>query len=75
VLWKIVKILVVDNDEVDRMAVTGTKAAGVQMELSEADDCAKAIAAMQQQWLCLPRLSSTRWRRTELSSAGALFRD
>jgi len=40
-----VKILVVDNDEVDRMAVRqALKAAGVQMELSEADDCAKAIA-------------------------------
>lgn len=47
---EIVKILVVDDDEVDRMAVRrALKAAGVQMELSEADDCAEAIAALQQQ--------------------------
>jgi PAS domain S-box-containing protein len=47
---EIVKILVVDDDEVDRMAVRhALKAAGVQMELSEADDCAKAIVALQQQ--------------------------
>jgi len=36
---EIVKILVVDNDEVDRMVTRQVKAAGVQME--EADDCAK----------------------------------
>jgi len=45
-----VKILVVDDDEVDRMAVRrALKAAGVQMELSETDGCAGAIAALQQQ--------------------------
>ena len=47
---ELVKILVVDDDEVDRMAVRrALKAAGVQMELSEAEDCAEAIAALQQQ--------------------------
>lgn len=45
-----VKILVVDDDEVDRMAVRrALKAAGVQMELSETEGCAGAIAALQQQ--------------------------
>lgn len=45
-----VKILVVDDDEVDRMAVRrALKAAGVQMELSEVSDCAGAIATLQQQ--------------------------
>ncbi|WP_250122583.1 PAS domain S-box protein [Chroococcidiopsis sp. CCMEE 29] len=45
-----VKILVVDDDEVDRMAVRrALKAAGVQMELSETDGCAGAITALQQQ--------------------------
>ncbi len=45
-----VKILVVDDDEVDRMAVRrALKAAGLQMELSETDGCAGAIAALQQQ--------------------------
>jgi PAS domain S-box-containing protein len=47
---EIVKILVVDDDEVDRMAVRrALKAAGVQMELLEVGDCAGAIAALQQQ--------------------------
>lgn len=47
---EIVKILVVGDDEVDRMAVRrALKAAGVQMELSEADGCAEAIAALQKQ--------------------------
>ena len=45
-----VKILVVDDDEVDRMAVRrALKAAGVQMELLEVGDCAGAIATLQQQ--------------------------
>ena len=45
-----VKILVVDDDEVDRMAVKRTLiAAGVKMELSEANGCAEAIATLQQQ--------------------------
>ncbi len=45
-----VKILVVDDDKVDRMAVRrALKAAGVQMEFSEASDCAGAIALLQQQ--------------------------
>jgi len=45
-----VKILVVDDDEVDRMAVCrALKAAGVQMELSQAYDCNQAIALLQQQ--------------------------
>ncbi|MBW4638770.1 MAG: PAS domain S-box protein [Gloeocapsa sp. UFS-A4-WI-NPMV-4B04] len=47
---EIVKILVVDDDEVDRMAVRrALKAAGVQMELLEVGDCAGAIATLQQQ--------------------------
>ncbi len=45
-----VKILVVDDDEVDRMAVRrALKVAGVQMELLEVGDCAGAIATLQQQ--------------------------
>ena len=45
-----VKILVVDDDEVDRMAVQrALKVAGVQMELSEAENCATAIAVLQHQ--------------------------
>jgi len=45
-----VKILVVDDDEIDRMAVRrALKAAGVQMDLLEVGDCAGAIAALQQQ--------------------------
>ncbi|RUT11998.1 hypothetical protein DSM107010_28060 [Chroococcidiopsis cubana SAG 39.79] len=45
-----VKILVVDDDEVDRMAVRRTLVtAGVKMDLSEANGCAEAIAQLQQQ--------------------------
>lgn len=45
-----VKILVVDDDEVDCMAVRrALKAAGVQMELLEVGDCAGAITTLQQQ--------------------------
>ncbi|MUL37418.1 PAS domain S-box protein [Gloeocapsopsis dulcis] len=45
-----VKILIVDDDEVDRMAVRrALKAAGVQTELSEVSDCAGAIATLQTQ--------------------------
>ncbi|MBD2740194.1 ATP-binding protein [Coleofasciculus sp. FACHB-1120] len=41
------KILVVDDDEVDRMAVRRSlKTAGVQMELVEASDCQGAIATL-----------------------------
>lgn len=44
-----VKILVVDDDEVDRMAVRrALKSAGVAMELTEVSDCANAIASLQQ---------------------------
>ena len=47
---EIVKILVVDDDKVDRMAVRRAfMAAGVQMEMSEVDSLATAIAALQQQ--------------------------
>jgi len=43
---EMVKILVVDDDEVDRMAVRrALKAAGMQMELSEADDCTETSPA------------------------------
>jgi len=46
-----VKILVVDDDEVDRMAVRrALRAAGVQTELSEVSDCEKAIATLQTQF-------------------------
>ena len=45
-----VKILVVDDDEVDRMAVRrALVTAGVKIDLSEANDCAEAIATLQQQ--------------------------
>ncbi|OWY65111.1 histidine kinase [cyanobacterium TDX16] len=45
-----VKILVVDDDEVDRMAVRrALVTAGVKMDLSEANGCAEAIAQLQQQ--------------------------
>ncbi len=45
-----VKILVVDDDEVDRMAVKRSlKNAGVAMEWSEATGCASAISILQQQ--------------------------
>lgn len=47
---EIVKILVVDDDEVDRMAVQrALKAAGFHLELLEVGDCAGAIAVLQQQ--------------------------
>ncbi|MBW4577870.1 MAG: PAS domain-containing protein [Aphanothece sp. CMT-3BRIN-NPC111] len=46
----ILKILVVEDDEVDRMAVRrALKSAGVQMQLSEVEDCARAIAALGEQ--------------------------
>lgn len=46
---EILKILVVDDDEVDRMAVRRSlKTAGVQMALTEACDCKSAIAMLQQ---------------------------
>jgi signal transduction histidine kinase len=42
------RILIVDDDEVDRMAVRrALRAAGVQTELSEANNCATAIAILQ----------------------------
>ncbi|MBV8885657.1 MAG: PAS domain S-box protein, partial [Chroococcidiopsidaceae cyanobacterium CP_BM_RX_35] len=45
-----VKILLVDDDEVDRMAVRrALKAPGVQMEILEVSDCKGALAALQQQ--------------------------
>ena len=44
------KILVVEDDEVDRMAVLRALArSGVDMELSEVGSCASAIAALKQQ--------------------------
>ncbi len=44
-----VKILVVDDDEVDRMAVRrALKSAGVKMEFLEVDSCAGAIAVLQE---------------------------
>ncbi|MBW4682534.1 MAG: GAF domain-containing protein [Microcoleus vaginatus WJT46-NPBG5] len=44
------EILVVDDDEVDRMAVCrALKAAGLAVEVSEAADCAGAIAALKLQ--------------------------
>ena len=47
---EIVKILVVDDDEVDRMAVhRALKAAGIAMESSESNSCAAAIVTLQQQ--------------------------
>lgn len=46
---EILKILVVDDDEVDRIAVRrALKAAGVRMQLLEAGDCATALATIQQ---------------------------
>ncbi len=43
------KILVVDDDEVDRMVVRRSlKAAGEAIELSEAESCATALAALRQ---------------------------
>ncbi len=45
-----VKILVVDDDEVDRMAVKRSlKSAGIVMEWTEATECESAIALLQQQ--------------------------
>jgi len=45
-----VKILVVDDDEIDRMAVRrALKTADVKMQLSEVGDCAGAIALLKQQ--------------------------
>ena len=47
---EIVKILLVDNDEVDRIAVCrALKTAGAEIESLEADSCAMAIATLQQQ--------------------------
>lgn len=47
---ELLKILVVDDDEVDRMAVRrALKAAEVQMELSEASSCAAAIDLLHQE--------------------------
>ncbi|KJH72545.1 PAS domain S-box protein [Aliterella atlantica] len=45
-----VKILVVDDDEVDRMLVKRSlKAAGVKTQLEEATNCTEALAIVQQQ--------------------------
>ncbi len=45
---EILKILVVDDDDVDRMAVRrALKTAGVEMALSEAVDCSSAIAELK----------------------------
>ncbi|MBW4496173.1 MAG: response regulator [Oscillatoria princeps RMCB-10] len=47
---EILKILVVDDDEVDRLAVRrALKAAGVRTELHEAKDCAEAMATLKDQ--------------------------
>lgn len=47
---EILKILVVDDDEVDRMAVRrALRAAGVQMDLAEASTCETALQLLQQQ--------------------------
>jgi signal transduction histidine kinase len=44
------KILIVDDDEVDRMAVRrAIKTAGIQVEVHEADTCAGAILALKTQ--------------------------
>lgn len=46
---EILKVLVVDDDEVDRMAVRrALSKAETNLEISEAEDCASAIAALQQ---------------------------
>lgn len=50
---EILKILVVDDDEVDRMAVRRSlKAAGLRVEVSEAGNCAETLAklAMKGNW-------------------------
>ncbi|MEG3857619.1 response regulator [Microcoleus sp. herbarium12] len=44
---KLTKILIVDDDEVDRMAVKrALKSAGVSVEVIEAEDCADALAKL-----------------------------
>ena len=46
---EILNILVVEDDEVDRMAIRRSlKSAGFQMELSEAEDCQSALAILKQ---------------------------
>src|SRR6478672_1078774 len=46
---EILKILVVEDDEVDRMAIRRSlKSVGFLMELSEAEDCQSAIATLKQ---------------------------
>ncbi|MEG3876524.1 response regulator [Microcoleus sp. herbarium7] len=44
---KIIKVLIVDDDEVDRLAVKRSlKSAGVSVEVIEAEDCADALAKL-----------------------------
>ncbi len=44
---KLIKILIVDDDAVDRMAVKRSlKSAGVSVEVTEAEDCADALAKL-----------------------------
>ncbi|MEG4285978.1 response regulator [Microcoleus sp. A006_D1] len=44
---KLIKILIVDDDEVDRMAVKRyLKSAGISVEVTEAEDCAEAMAKL-----------------------------
>jgi PAS domain S-box-containing protein len=44
---KFIKILIVDDDEVDRMTVKRSlKSAGVSVEVTEAEDCADALAKL-----------------------------
>jgi FixJ family two-component response regulator len=48
VIDKPLRVLIVDDDEVDRMAVRrALKTAGLTLEISEAYDCAMAIAKLQ----------------------------
>lgn len=50
IMEEILKILVVDDDQVDRMAVRrALQSARVQMELFEAADCSTALAALTEQ--------------------------